>query len=255
MTAMVLLTAPATFLAAAEAVSQTEPGTISGTVVSADRGLPIAGAVVALDAGIRTASDSTGAFSVQAPSGGYRVAAIAPGCHVGIGTVEVRAGTETRVRITVPLPPDAESLLEAWELRTRSLGESVRVVDEAQIRRRRIQSVADAVRLVAPDMIGRESAQAGGRQELLNRGAPTVAGPRAPLVVVDGLRLPQGGHDILSTIDPGDIARIEVARGATGGWIYGSQAANGIIRITTKDARSGFDRQTPAAACSFTFPR
>ena len=234
--------------------AQSERGTLRGTVVSEEEGLPIPGALVALDAGLRTTADEEGRFVlVDVVEGPYRIAAVAPGCHVGLGDVNVVGSREAEVRVTVELPRDVEERLRAWTLSTRSLGSTVKTITGEDLRRRNAQTVQDAVRLVAPGMIGEESGQAGGRQRVLGRSAPTVSGAREPLIVVDGVRMMQRPWDALAALNPVDIERIEVARGATGGWQYGLSGANGVIRITTRNARTGFDRETPPEQCRFTF--
>jgi outer membrane receptor for ferrienterochelin and colicin len=169
--------------------------------------------------------------------------------------VQVEGGREIRVRLAVPLTPDAEDRLAAWTLGTRSLGESVKSLTADQIRKRHVQTVADALRIIAPEMVGQETSQVGGRPALRNRGAPTLVGDQEPLVILDGIPVPQGSLDALAGLNPGDIERIEVMRGGAGGWRYGIQGANGVVRITTRDASGGYESATPPSECAFRFPR
>ncbi len=60
---------------------------------------------------------------------------------------------------------------------------------------------------------------------------------------MDGIPIPQRAVDALATIDPGDIERIEVMRGGAEGWRYGIQGANGVVRITTRNALGGYGRR------------
>ncbi|MDR2802563.1 MAG: TonB-dependent receptor, partial [Prevotellaceae bacterium] len=59
----------------------------------------------------------------------------------------------------------------------------------------------------------------------------------SPLFVVDGIRLPDIGG-----IDPNDIASMEVLKDAASAAIYGAEAGNGVILITTKRGESGFSK-------------
>jgi len=251
-------------LAAFAAISSTLPvslraqdeGRLVGVVVTENRGIPIPGAMVALDAGQRTAADDDGMFLLdEVRPGPYRIAAVAPGCHVGLGEVYVEAGRDLRVRVSVPLPPDAEELLSAWTLGTRHLGEQVKVLTAEDIRKRHVQSIQEALRIIAPDMVAGETSQVGGRPGLRNRGAPTVMADPSPLVIVDGIQISQQSIDALAGINPEDVDRIEVMRGGTGGWRYGFMGVNGVVRITTRDATGGYAAQTPPSQCSFVFPR
>jgi len=231
-------------------------GRLVGAVVTEDRGIPIPGAMVALDAGQSTTADDDGLFVLdEVRAGPYRIAAVAPGCHVGLGEVYVETGRDTRVRVSVPLPPDAEALLSAWTLGTRSLGEQVKVFTAEDIRKRHVRTIQDALRIMAPDMVAGETSQVGGRPSLRNRGAPTVIADPSPLVIVDGIQISQQSIDALATIDPQDVDRIELMRGGAGGWRYGLMGVNGVVRITTRDASGGYSAQTPPSQCSFVFPR
>jgi hypothetical protein len=231
-------------------------GRLVGAVVTENRGIPIPGAMVALDAGQRTTADDEGLFVLdEVRAGPYRIAAVAPGCHVGLGEVYVEAGHDTRIRVSVPLPPDAEELLSAWTLGTRYLGEQVKVFTAEDIRKRHVQTIQDALRIIAPDMVVGETSQVGGRPALRNRGAPTVGADPSPLVIVDGIQISQRSIDALATINPQDIDRIEVMRGGAGGWRYGLMGVNGVVRITTRDASGGYSAQTPPSQCGFVFPR
>lgn len=233
-----------------------DEGRLVGVVVTDNQGVPIPGAMVALDAGPRTTADEDGAFVLDGVEAGpYRIAAVAPGCHVGLGEVDVQAGRATRVQVAVPLPPDAEELLNAWTLGTRSLGDQIKTLTAEDMRRRHVQTIQDALRIIAPDMVGGETSQVGGRASLRNRGAPTVGADPSPLVIVDGIQISMQSIDALATINPQDIERIEVMRGGTGGWRYGFMGVNGVVRITTRDASGGYSAQTPPSECAFVFPR
>ncbi|KGE15623.1 SusC/RagA family TonB-linked outer membrane protein [Sphingobacterium deserti] len=66
------------------------------------------------------------------------------------------------------------------------------------------------------------------------RGANSIGGGNDPLVVIDGL---QGAS--LNTLNPNDIASMEVLKDASATAIYGSRGANGVIIVTTKKGNSG----------------
>lgn len=66
------------------------------------------------------------------------------------------------------------------------------------------------------------------------RGANSISGGNDPLVVIDGL---QGAT--LNTLNPNDIASVEVLKDASATAIYGARGANGVIIVTTKKGKSG----------------
>ncbi len=98
---------------------------------------------------------------------------------------------------------------------------------------------------------------AGGASKILLRGNKSVLGNNSPLIVVDGIpmtnntrgRLSDGipmtstsvgeGSDPLSQINPDDIESMNILKGANAAALYGSQAANGVVMITTKKGKEG----------------
>lgn len=96
------------------------------------------------------------------------------------------------------------------------------------------------------------SAQPGGGAEVLIRGAASVGAGNEPLYVIDGFplsntsvdpgsgtRYSQGNRNILNSINPNDIASIEILKDASATAIYGARGCNGVILITTKRGKSG----------------
>src|SRR5690606_34356520 len=108
---------------------------------------------------------------------------------------------------------------------------------------------------VAGVQINRTSGGPGGSVRMVLRGNKSTRNSQ-PLFVIDGLPVsnPTGGPDaglyntmpdqgdILSTINPDDIASISVLKGASASALYGSQGSNGVILITTKKGKNGVMR-------------
>ena len=76
------------------------------------------------------------------------------------------------------------------------------------------------------------SGQPGASMSVTIRGLGTV-GNSQPLYLIDGI-----GGDI-TTLNPADIERIDVLKDAASAAIYGAQAANGVVLITTKNGKEG----------------
>jgi TonB-dependent starch-binding outer membrane protein SusC len=74
---------------------------------------------------------------------------------------------------------------------------------------------------------------AGGTPPINIRGQNTLNGSQSVLIVVDGIQYTQS----LSSINPDDIASIDVLKDASSTAVYGAQAANGVILITTRKGR------------------
>jgi TonB-dependent SusC/RagA subfamily outer membrane receptor len=82
---------------------------------------------------------------------------------------------------------------------------------------------------------GLQVISSGGGISLRIRGVGSFMGNNEPLVVIDGMPVPQfGTSSALGWINPHDIERIDVLKDAGSTAIYGSRGANGVIVITTK---------------------
>lgn len=75
---------------------------------------------------------------------------------------------------------------------------------------------------------------AGGTPPISIRGINTISGNQTVLIVLDGIQYNQS----LSSINPDDIASIDVLKDASSTAVYGAQAANGVILITTRRGRN-----------------
>jgi TonB-dependent starch-binding outer membrane protein SusC len=69
------------------------------------------------------------------------------------------------------------------------------------------------------------------------RGGSSLRASNSPLLVVDGFPIGEAGN--LKQINPADIVSVEVLKDASASAIYGSRGANGVIMITTKNAKKG----------------
>jgi TonB-linked SusC/RagA family outer membrane protein len=108
---------------------------------------------------------------------------------------------------------------------------------------------------VAGVTISPSSAGVGGSVKVILRGNKNAFGTNQPLYVIDGMPItnspnangqPNGtygggpdGGDGISNLNPDDIESISVLEGAAASALYGSQAANGVILITTKKGKAG----------------
>lgn len=76
---------------------------------------------------------------------------------------------------------------------------------------------------------------AGTTPEISIRGTNTLSGNKSVLIVLDGIIY----NSSLSSINPNDIESIDVLKDASATAVYGAQAANGVLLITTKRGKSG----------------
>jgi len=79
------------------------------------------------------------------------------------------------------------------------------------------------------------STYAGGTPPISIRGQNTINGNQNTLIIVDGIQFTGS----LSSLNPDDIASIDVLKDASSTAVYGAQAANGVLLITTRKGKKG----------------
>lgn len=77
----------------------------------------------------------------------------------------------------------------------------------------------------------------GGRFALAIRGRPALAGAAPLLVVIDGMPFHRGGAEMLASLSPARVRRIEVLKDVAATSSYGRHGANGVIVVTTRRGR------------------
>ena len=174
--------------------------------------------------------------------GNYKIAAVPKGSilvfsYLGYETKEVVVDKET---INVALTESSEKLDEIVVIgygtqRKKEVTGAVSVVSAEAIADMNPVRVEQAIQgQVAGVNITSSSGAPGAGLNIRIRGISTN-GNNAPLILVDGARIVD-----LNAINPSDIESINILKDATAG-IYGVQAANGVILITTKSGRKNSD--------------
>ena len=213
------------------------PGSISGQVVYS--GGPVVPGVQVLfpELGLRADTDAEGRFDLAAVRPGeHRLTIYALGCELATRTVEVEPGEATEVAVQVgPRAFALDELVVTGTPAERSRAELPFSVEELSGNRLRTAtaagSVANLLRGMAGGRVIRGNGLPGQESDILLRGPATLGGAeQQPLVVVDGII---AGHSTAG-IDPMDVERIEVLKGAAAAAHYGSRAQGGVIEITTK---------------------
>lgn len=93
-------------------------------------------------------------------------------------------------------------------------------------------SILQSLKGTVPGLSVGQTDQSGQEPELLIRGKSSISGEVAPLIVVDGVIF----RGNLIDINPHDIESVDILKDASAAAIYGSQATNGVIMITTKSS-------------------
>jgi hypothetical protein len=234
----------------------TDVGALRGTVVGLLQDQTDRSVLVLLDNGMSTHADSEGDFTLfPVPAGPHRIAAISSGCSVAVGEIEMISGQEMAIQLHLPAPVQLGSQAKPSEREAaRSSGVAMGVLTAADIKRMKVSSVEEAIRRVSPRMLMTTGADYGrGMRVEGARGTTSIVGSKEPLIFVDGIRLDATSTISLHSLNVEEVDRIEIVRGASGGWAYGQGGANGVIRIFTRNSSSNINANTPPEACEFTF--
>jgi len=231
----ILLLVSVFFVLASASAQQT---TITGLVTD-DQGQPVPGAsVVVKGTSTGVSTDFDGLYSIEASPSDILVFSI-----IGFTKAEVPIGNRTK--IDVSLDEDVSQLDEvvvtALGIKTekRALGFSTAQVDGDEISA--VKATNNFVNALSGKVAGLQisstSSQPGSGTRIVLRGGSSITGQNQPLIVLNGIPFDadnSGGSSGLADIDPNSISNISVLKGAAASALYGSEAAHGVILITTK---------------------
>lgn len=237
---------------------------VTGTVVD-DKGEPIIGANILVQ-GTKTggAADLDGKFTMTIP--GNAVLEV-----TAIGYEKQVVPLRNRTSIKIVLREDAITLQEAVVVgefgvkrAARAVGGAVQSVRGAEIAESGRTDFVQALQgRVAGLTVTSSSGTPGSSSSVLIRGATSISGNNQPLYVIDGIPMNNstfnpvgslayktGGSETVadrnldfsnrgSDLNPEDIESMTVLKGAAAAALYGSDASNGAIIITTKKGRTG----------------
>lgn len=231
-----------------------EPRTVSGTVID-HNGLPIPGASVFVQGTTTgTTTDIDGRFTLLVP--GNLLGGSLEFNSLGYEIVRMVIGSNKN--FTVTLNEEAVSLegtvVTALGIRRDQKALSYNV---QEVNAELLTSVKDANFInslagkVAGVAINTSSSGVGGASKVVLRGNKSISQSSNALYVIDGIPMynfgggggtefdSKGASESIADLNPEDIQSISVLTGAAAAALYGSQAANGAVMITTKKGQSG----------------
>ena len=239
--------------------AQATTGTVRGRVTDASSGRALPEAQVSIEGtrlgGITSANGDftianvpTGARTIVVRRIGYSPATKA----VTVGTDGVSAGD-------IPLSASALNLTEvvvtgsAAPTERRKVGTSIASIDSTQIGRAPAVTVDQALqgKVAGAQITQNSGGPGGGGISVRLRGTNSFISGSDPLYIIDGVIVDNGSAQLadlggrsnpqnrLADINPADIERIEVIRGAAAAALYGSRANNGVVQIFTKRGTIG----------------
>lgn len=209
---------------------------IAGVIIDKD-GNPVIGAnVVQEGTSIGTISDVNGAFSLSITPGSTLVVSY-------IGYVTKKIQTTDKVQISIALEEDSELLDEVivvgyGTMQRKNFTGSVSTVNMANspVAISSRTNVMDALRGTVTGVNTSREMAAGSTPSIEVHGQKSIKSANTnPLIVLDGVVYMGGWRDL----DPSTIESISVLKDATSLAAYGSQAANGVVMVTTKKGKIG----------------
>lgn len=211
--------------------SNAQSSSASGTVVSSSDNLPLPGVNVVVKGTTNgTITDMDGKFSLSVENGATLVVSF-----IGFETQEVMySGQPLNISLVEEFSDLDEVVVVGYGVQKKKLntGATVQVKGD-DIARLNTTNPLQAMQGQTPGVsIASTSGQPGSDMKVTIRGLGTI-GNSGPLYLIDGI-----GGDI-STLNPADIESIDVLKDAASAAIYGAQAANGVVLITTKSGKEG----------------
>jgi len=206
---------------------------ISGTVLD-EQGLPVIGAAVVVVGQSSTGAmtDNDGKFALSVPEG----ARIEVSC-IGYVSQTVAVGTESTFNFV--LSEDSQLLEETVVIgygvqKKSDLTGSVASVKSADLMNRSTSDAAAALQGKAAGVHVINDGAPGSGSTIRVRGYSSNSGNISPLYIVDGLQVSS-----IQYLDPSMIESIEVLKDAASAAIYGAEAGNGVVLVTTKSGMEG----------------
>ena len=230
-----------------------QTGTISGSVQEAGTALPLAGAQVSVAAeGVGNVSNANGRFVLLGIPAGNHVLEIR---YIGYRTEnrDVTVVADETVNVDVQMESEAIALDEVVVTGTgvvterRRLGATLETLGAETLNSAPASNITELLSGRITGMVPGIAPNVGTSSQILLRGAVSLTQRSAPLIYVDGVRIDSnyskvGGARQAGTIDrlnPNDIERIEVIKGAAAATLYGTEASSGVIHIITKRGSAG----------------
>ncbi|NDC77743.1 MAG: hypothetical protein EBZ67_07725, partial [Chitinophagia bacterium] len=222
---------------------------ITGQVKN-DQGEPLMGVSVSVTGSkVGYITDAMGGYSIKASGKATLV-------FTYMGYVSQTVQAAGRTKLDVVMQQNTQSSLEDVVVTAlgvskvrRGLGYAVQEVKGKEFTEGRMNNIASALtgKIAGVDAI-QTNAGAGSSSRVVVRGNTSLNGNQQPLYVVDGMPIDNQNRgpvtsstalnvdrgDGISNLNPDDIATMSVLKGGAAAALYGSQAANGVILITTK---------------------
>lgn len=209
--------------------------TITGTVNS-EKNLPLSSVTVkARGESAGTATDGNGVFKINVQKGAVLVFT-----HLGYEMNELKVYSDD-ANVSVKLVSKTSSLNEVVVVsygtqKKRDITGSISQLSAVELKDMPVSSIGQKLQgKFSGVQINQNSGEPGADVSIRIRGAASINAGNSPLIVIDGFPTESG----LASISPDEIESITVLKDASSASLYGSRAANGVILVTTKQAKPG----------------
>jgi TonB-linked SusC/RagA family outer membrane protein len=235
-------------------------GAIRGTVVGRDTRAGVAGARVLLSGTNRsTLTDQEGRFRlVQITAGTYELIVATIGFGAAAQQVTVTAGDTATVDFTlapVAVSLEAVTVTATGEQRLKEMGTVVSTINaDSLVQSQVLPDFASLLNARTPSVQVIPSAGTSGTGARVRiRGLSSVSLSNEPIYYIDGVRTESGTNSLsvgtggqsfsrINDINPDEVQDIDIVKGPSAATLYGTQAANGVVRITTRRGIAGRPR-------------
>ena len=243
----------------APAAQPGQPVTVTGKVVDAS-GMPVIGAaVIVKGTTIGTSTGVDGDFSLQVPP--PSADAVLEINYLGYEPIAQTVGSRTNITFTLresAVDVDAVVVTALGIKRSeKALSYNVQQVNSEDIvANKDVNFINSLSGKVAGVTINSSSGGVGSASRVVMRGQKSISQTSNALYVIDGVPMfttardggtefaSQGTTDPIADINPEDIESMSVLNGAAAAALYGSDAANGAIVVTTKRGKAGYTSVT-----------
>lgn len=234
----ILLVCLTAVLALASSELWAQDRTVSGRVTAVEDGTSLPGVNVVLKGTTTgTVTDSEGKYSLSVPAAGGTLVFT----FIGLTTQEVEIGQ--RSAVDVQMASDFTQLSEVvvtaggLTVQRRELGNQATTVKASDITQGKASNVVAGLSGKVPGLlISAVSSGVNPNYRVVLRGQRSLLGNNQALLVLDNVITPSS---VLGNLNPEDIEDIQVLNGAGAAALYGSDASNGALIVTTKRGKAG----------------
>ena len=209
--------------------------TITGRVVD-NNGQPLPGVNIRVKGlSIGTVTGGEGTYSLKIPASQANGVLVFSSVGYVPSEISIAGRTSIIAMLTIDSKDLGEVVVTAYgQQKKTQVTAAISTVSSKDITSRPSVNMFQALQGQAPNLIMQQNTAEPGAGMTMNiRGVGSLTG-NAPLVIIDGI---QAGNSGLQNLNPYDVETISVLKDAASAAIYGSQAANGVVYITTKKGK------------------